>query len=121
MHQFITNPAQPVFAVHATDEGDLLRLATEVQTLIRGASTGALALLGEETLRAWKRSVEGANEQLMKAAAQVKTAINSSLGVAELAALGPARLRELVANAGVKLGTADEFEGYDLNAINGAA
>jgi hypothetical protein len=120
--QFITNPAaQPVFTVHATDEsadeGELLRLASEVQTLIRGASIGALALLGEQTLRGWKQSVDDANAQLMKAAEQVKIAINSSISTADLAALGPAKLRELAARAGVKVGPANEFDGYSLNSF----
>ena len=112
--QFITNAADT-----DTDEGALLRLASEFQTLVRGASPSAIVKLGEKQLTAFKKAIETAQADLMAKATKVKTAINSSLSVADLMGLGEVELNALAAKAGVTVSgrASDEYEGYSINAI----
>jgi hypothetical protein len=108
--QFIANTTD-------TDEGDLLRLTSEVQTLVRGASPSILKKLGTQRLNDLKQFITQEQVALAKVAADVKSAINSSLTINELMGLGMDRLRELGAKAGVKVGPVDSWTNYNLNAI----
>jgi len=124
MHQFIVNPEQRLFTTHASDEGELLRLVSEVKILIQGAAPEALARLGAERLTALKGEIEREQAAIRSMATKVKMAINSSLSVDELANLGTKKLQELGAKAGIKAGgdaREDEWASYSINETMDAA
>ncbi|MCW5664032.1 MAG: hypothetical protein KIT35_09375 [Piscinibacter sp.] len=100
MHRFVTHEADP--GSKGTTDGDLLRLCTEVQTLVRGASADAMKQLGADTLVRIKKvltaEVQGnscSDLELLQLASEVKGRISTPLNVADLSRLGKRRLLEL--------------------------
>jgi hypothetical protein len=98
----------------ATMDGEMLRLASNVQTLVRGASQGTMAKLGWQRLKELRAFFEAENDILTQAANQVMVLNRSSLSIETLKGLGLERLRELGATAGAPV---DPYEGYSINAI----
>jgi hypothetical protein len=101
----------------AADDGEQLRIVTAFQTTVRGAHPSVLLKLGAQRLADLTAAIQKEQDALVEQARQVKAAINSSLSVAELAALGPAKLAQL-GGTGTRR-SADQHAGYSLNAFLG--
>jgi len=109
MPEFITAKADK----QADADGEMLRLVTEVQTLIRGASPVTLKKLGTSRLNDLRSFLVAENDALTRAATEVKALNASCLSIDALKGLGMDRLREL----GAKGAPAREFAGYSINAL----
>lgn len=99
-----------------TTDGELLRLVSELKTLVQGAAPDAMARLGTERLTTFREALLKEQEAIRNAAVKVKAAINSSLSVEALANLGMKRLQELGVGVGLKI-DASPYAGYNLNEV----
>lgn len=105
---------------NAADEGEQLRIVSAFVATVRGAHASVLLKLGTQRLADLTAAIQKEQDALVEQAKQVKAAINSSLSVAQLAALGDTRLRELARTAGASLhgfSGVGRHVGYSINGV----